>query len=560
MRMKRLAFFLFGSVYKEHWKTCEGTVVALLNSSIMPHRDNDHAGYVAITIDNPKKLMIMGTSKDFGICKGITKKGNQCSFVVNKVHGDFCEYHVSREHKKVMAGRMELQSSSTGPDLNKGKRMQAVKKDISSGQVCYAGRTLTWNEKGDKKKKAERKKSILSTIVSSNGSSSGKGNEINGMPKGKPTFDDSISDLLSEDFKSRLKVPTLGSRNLLKVLKKDEENENRKEVSVKVEAKSAKDLIREQREEIKRSIKPINLDLPTTARTKLPTTATTRQPAQKFYSSLKPKIGGHLHDDDFIEFSDSTDVISDALNSKGSSVVPMPLKVKNSSVERPNSENQAKLKAINLVRSNKIKINKDTVTQNKSKKSPRIFEKIQERVINDLSNNENSQPPKKKRKGILGEIFGEIDLESEEGKKLIAMKSENNHLVQMAEAEREQAYFNVLEKKEMYEEKMSSIMELKVTAVCCKICKYMHEFQSEYCKDQRHGVVRVEAMKRFFICKNCKNRTTSLKKFPVQPCRNCGSNSFEKTSMLQEKKGPKIGGETLLVRGEEHSKFFNSLK
>ena len=74
--------------------------------------------------------------------------------------------------------------SSTGPDLNKGKRMQAVKKDISSGQVCYAGRTLTWNEKGDKKKKAERKKSILSTIASSNGSSSGKGNEINGMPKG----------------------------------------------------------------------------------------------------------------------------------------------------------------------------------------------------------------------------------------------------------------------------------------------------------------------------------------------------------------------------------------
>ena len=109
------------------------------------------------------------------------------------------------------------------------------------------------------------------------------------------------------------------------------------------------------------------------------------------------------------------------------------------------------------------------MTQNKSKKSPRIFEKIQERVINDLSNNgeifnfsqnfifssflnqsflfhlnhvifvqlrqfvftENSQPPKKKRKGILGEIFGEIDLESEEGKKLIAMKSENNHLVQM---------------------------------------------------------------------------------------------------------------------------------
>ena len=102
-----------------------------------------------------------------------------------------------------------------------------------------------------------------------------------------------------------------------------------------MEVKSAKDLIREQKEEIKRNIKPISLNLPTTATSRLPT--------QKFYSTLKPKIGGHLHDDVFIEFSDSNDVISDALNSKSSCVVPIPLKAKNSSVERPTSGNQAKV-------------------------------------------------------------------------------------------------------------------------------------------------------------------------------------------------------------------------
>lgn len=48
-----------------------------------------------------------------------------------------------------------------------------------------------------------------------------------------------------------------------------------------------------------------------------------------------------------------------------------------------------------------------------------------------ISEQENSQPPKKKRKGILGEIFGELDLKSEEGKKLIEMKSRNNHYVQI---------------------------------------------------------------------------------------------------------------------------------
>lgn len=36
--------------------------------------------------------------------------------------------------------------------------------------------------------------------------------------------------------------------------------------------------------------------------------------------------------------------------------------------------------------------------------------------------------------------------------------------------------------------------------------------------------------------------------------------SFLHGSCFQEKKGPKIGGETLLPRGEEQPKFLNSLK
>lgn len=43
--------------------------------------------------------------------------------------------------------------------------MQAVKKDINSGQVCYAGKTLTWSDKADKKKKIDAKKSILNTMA-----------------------------------------------------------------------------------------------------------------------------------------------------------------------------------------------------------------------------------------------------------------------------------------------------------------------------------------------------------------------------------------------------------
>ena len=34
-----VALFLFGEVYKQHWKTSEGTLVALLNPSVMPSRE-----------------------------------------------------------------------------------------------------------------------------------------------------------------------------------------------------------------------------------------------------------------------------------------------------------------------------------------------------------------------------------------------------------------------------------------------------------------------------------------------------------------------------------------
>ena len=45
---------------------------------------NDELSSVAITLDNPRKLMILGTSKDFGYCQATTKVGKQCNFIVNR--------------------------------------------------------------------------------------------------------------------------------------------------------------------------------------------------------------------------------------------------------------------------------------------------------------------------------------------------------------------------------------------------------------------------------------------------------------------------------------------
>ena len=39
---------------------------------------------LSITVDHAQKLMMIGQSKDFGVCKSKTRAGNSCTNVINK--------------------------------------------------------------------------------------------------------------------------------------------------------------------------------------------------------------------------------------------------------------------------------------------------------------------------------------------------------------------------------------------------------------------------------------------------------------------------------------------
>lgn len=148
------------------------------------------------------------------------------------------------------------------------------------------------------------------------------------------------------------------------------------------------------------------------------------------------------------------------------------------------------------------------------------------------------------------------------------------------EREREEEYFDYLEKKENIEEKMASLKELRVNVVQCKTvsnkindnytdnflinlqlqCKYIAESQSELCKKEQHRICRFKAVKKCFQCRGCHERCFAYNApFPTDPCRRCGGLSYEATSFYRERKGPKLPTEQLLLRGEEE-KFLNSLK
>ena len=120
-------------------------------------------------------------------------------------------------------------------------------------------------------------------------------------------------------------------------------------------------------------------------------------------------------------------------------------------------------------------------------------------------------------------------------------------------------YFSEKEKKEEMETKMLLTKEMKVTVVQCPQCKYVAEKPSVKCKKENHSLQSLLVMKKFFACRDCGERTVAYgQRYPTRDCRKCGAKSWEKCGMWKEKNGPKLGGETLMVRGVEYAKFLNS--
>ena len=81
---------------------------------------------------------------------------------------------------------------------------------------------------------------------------------------------------------------------------------------------------------------------------------------------------------------------------------------------------------------------------------------------------------------------------------------------------------------------------------------------SDKCKLEKHRIKMIDATKRFFSCKDCKQRTISLDRLPKGSCAKCGGSNWEKAGMIGERKGPKLGGETLSLRGNEENSIGSS--
>ncbi|KAM4712199.1 protein MCM10 homolog [Anableps anableps] len=538
-----VSLLLFGDVHKEHWKMEPGTVVGLLNPNPMKQRD----GYdgVSLTVDHPQKVLVMGEALDYGTCKAVKKSGEPCSQIVNMYECQYCQYHVKAQYKKMSSKRAELQSSFSGkaPNRVKGNRKGGNLRErlcqdgfyyggVSSA-ACAASLTASKPTKPVQKtldKLFVRGSAQLISQAKRLGMQSG---EVSGC---------------SNEFKSLMTMPTPGALQLKKHLEQDSQLASKDASGAPLQSISAADLLKQQKQKQRELLESRRHRAQQRAPQNPSSAATT--PGRGGLTSPKaasevpmaapntPTLGRGFFKDDDILFFDNSPPQAPPLSSLSLSAAKLAalkkLRAKGAALEKEDPN------AVKRKRSDGSDIN---ARVEKNRTSPK----------GESSGNEEEEPALKKKREQLRYI------ESEEFQKILNAKSRHGVVLQAAEYQLQERYFNALLKKEQMEEKMKGIREMKCRAVTCRKCSYTYFKPADRCVSENHELRWHDAVKRFFRCP-CGQRAIALDRLPHKHCSNCGLFKWERDGMLKEKTGPKIGGELLQPRGEEHAKFLNSLK
>uniref|UniRef100_A0A8C8RVU9 Protein MCM10 homolog n=1 Tax=Pelusios castaneus TaxID=367368 RepID=A0A8C8RVU9_9SAUR len=539
-----VSLFLFGDVHKEHWKTDQGMVVGLLNAN--PMKPKEGSDEMCLSVDHSQKILLLGEALDLGTCKARKKNGDPCTQIVNLNNCEYCQYHVQSQYKRLSSKRADLQSTFSSGRAPKRivRKNPSLKERLCQDGFYYGGVSSAAYAASVAAAAAPKKKiqTTLSNLVVKGADAIVQETRAK-MGIAKRTRP------CSDEFKELLAMPTFGARNLSKHLAKADAAGGKlgpafQSVSASALLKQQKQQMLEARkkrsEEIQRFLQNTTIAsspaLPSSSGLRSPAPGAEFPKAAKMSTPQTPRLGTGFSEGDDVLFFDGS---------------PPPAPKLNGLAEAK------KLAAIHKLRAKGQTLNKTDPNSVKRKRSDLtdVLE-ITERVEKNIPSSEAAdelEPALKKRQDQLAY------LESDEFQKILNAKSKHVGVLKEAEAEMQERYFEPLVKKEQLEETMKSIKEVKCRVVTCKTCKYTYFKLLETCVKENHEYHWHDGVKRFFKCP-CGNRAISLDRLPKKPCSACGLFKWERDGMLKEKKGPKIGGETLLPRGEEQAKFLNSLK
>uniref|UniRef100_A0AAR5Q633 Protein MCM10 homolog n=1 Tax=Dendroctonus ponderosae TaxID=77166 RepID=A0AAR5Q633_DENPD len=647
--IKTVGLFMFNSAHSELWKTLVGTVVGVLNPTVMERRDNSK-DVACLSIDTSQKVMIFGDSKDFGMCKSTKKSGEKCTSVVNLSDSEFCIYHIKQEYQKC-SKRSELQANFAGNGL-----INLRNKVLGKNEVFYAGKSYMAIPAKKSKKLVTRDNNILQNL---NGTSTTGAKYKTAKPKVKgaarrldvnPAERARDLELLKKLGGSSLEAKT----NFCGIRSDDISMETSKATALNVisklkaknkEVASVNTVTTKNGQYDLKGDLYVNVDNKRSFSGKASNQVSledSKKAALSVISKLKGKNGdppsanqleageSQITLEEFeaeLDYSDNEDIgATEKVNSVEEVQEPTKTKsetVQKSSIQSPSSrgskssstsmhvqaKNSSHLSSPKGNSSSKFPLvdKSPIVTPKKSftvgsaldsmtmgvpmlsgpargdfidLSKPITSRHVDRAKLNALKFIQRNGPIKKidpnntkttgslkrsienvlvdpqKQHAAKRSKLQESEFISDRFKKMMAMTSKHADLLDIRDDEEKEKYFNKLEIKEKMEDKMANTHKVKCKAVKCLKCKYTSFSASDLCKSEHHPLKVFDAMKRFYQCGNCKNRTVTLELVPTKPCNNCGSSKWEKTGMMKEKIA--VVQHNLSIRGGEQ-KFLNSV-
>ncbi|KAI1145776.1 hypothetical protein F4825DRAFT_230422 [Nemania diffusa] len=111
-----LELFLFNTGFERYWKLTPGTLLAILNPTIMPPPPNrtDTGRFSLVINSDDDTILEVGTARDLGFCKSVKKDGTLCTSWVNSKRTEFCEFHMNLALSKKKLARQDVNAFNTG--------------------------------------------------------------------------------------------------------------------------------------------------------------------------------------------------------------------------------------------------------------------------------------------------------------------------------------------------------------------------------------------------------------------------------------------------------------
>ncbi|KAL6236916.1 hypothetical protein BDW75DRAFT_205649 [Aspergillus navahoensis] len=118
--------FLFDTAFPRYYRLSEGTLIAILNPTILPPpKGKLDAGRFSLSISSSDDTVLeVGSARDIGYCKAVRKDGKICHAWVDGRKTEFCDFHVDLQLRRAQADRMGVNSGTGmfGPGGHSGSR------------------------------------------------------------------------------------------------------------------------------------------------------------------------------------------------------------------------------------------------------------------------------------------------------------------------------------------------------------------------------------------------------------------------------------------------------